>query len=326
MIEKLTDAQIARFPFYVDKWLKIGLATNPLPSTKTLQDLIGKIYKEGNLSSPKMLLRLDSPPACLYCYYFLSQVRDQAWSQVQDQVWSQVQDQVWDQVGSQVQDQVRDQVQDQVQDQVGNRAWDQMGNFIWGSHGASWLSYYDFLLRECNLQICKRLLPLMQYVKKTGWCLPYQNCVIVSAQPKEIHLENRILHNPNGAAILYRDGWGVWALNGRRAPREIIETPADEIDPKWVFKYKNAEIRREIVAKIGIERILKKLPNKSLDKWKEYELLALDLGENRFRPYLKMVNPSIGTYHIEGVHPDCKTVQQALNWRNQTEEEPLVLT
>ena len=32
------------------------------------------------------------------------------------------------------------------------------------------------------------------------------------------------------------------------------------------------------------------------------------------------------TYHIEGVHPDCHTVAQALNWRNGTEVRPDVLT
>jgi hypothetical protein len=29
---------------------------------------------------------------------------------------------------------------------------------------------------------------------------------------------------------------------------------------------------------------------------------------------------------MEGVHPDCKTVEQALNWRNQEEEMPVQLT
>ena len=28
----------------------------------------------------------------------------------------------------------------------------------------------------------------------------------------------------------------------------------------------------------------------------------------------------------EGVHPDCKTIGQALNWRNQSTETPIILT
>jgi hypothetical protein len=39
-----------------------------------------------------------------------------------------------------------------------------------------------------------------------------------------------------------------------------------------------------------------------------------------------MLNPSIGTYHIEGVPPDCDTVEKAITWRNQTSEKPVILT
>jgi hypothetical protein len=31
--------------------------------------------------------------------------------------------------------------------------------------------------------------------------------------------------------------------------------------------------------------------------------------------YLKMTNPSVRVFHVEGVARECNTVQQALNWR-----------
>ncbi len=45
-------------------------------------------------------------------------------------------------------------------------------------------------------------------------------------------------------------------------------------------------------------------------------MLVLDLGDGRTRPYLKMLNPSIGVWHVEGVAPAVRTVQEALNFRN----------
>jgi hypothetical protein len=57
-----------------------------------------------------------------------------------------------------------------------------------------------------------------------------------------------------------------------------------------------------------------------------YELLILNMGDGRRRPYLKMKNPSIKTWHIEGVAPEIKTVKEALAWRNGTDEAPEVLT
>ncbi len=46
------------------------------------------------------------------------------------------------------------------------------------------------------------------------------------------------------------------------------------------------------------------------------ELLSIDLpGLLDDCRYLKMKNPSIGVWHLEGVDRDCKTVQSAINWR-----------
>ena len=59
----------------------------------------------------------------------------------------------------------------------------------------------------------------------------------------------------------------------------------------------------------------------------DYELLKFEVGRGWPRwTYLKMVNPSTSTYHIEGVHPDCKTVKAALEFRNSTTEVPEKLT
>jgi len=139
-------------------------------------------------------------------------------------------------------------------------------------------------------------------------------------------MKNMLLHNDKGASVRYADGFSVYSLNGVRVTRELVETPAEKLDPQLVVKETNAEVRREIVRKIGVERLVQKLGAKTLDKKGSYELLNIDLGENRFRPYLKMLNPSVGTYHIEGVAPECRTIEQALNWRNQTTETPEVLT
>ena len=120
----------------------------------------------------------------------------------------------------------------------------------------------------------------------------------------------------------------LYFLNGVLVPENIVMTPAEQLDCHILLKEKNAEVRREIVRKIGVERIRQKLNAKILDKSSDgiYELLNLDLGDGRQRPYLKMRSPSIGVYHIEGVPTEIDTVEQALNWRNQTVDKPVILT
>ena len=99
-----------------------------------------------------------------------------------------------------------------------------------------------------------------------------------------------------------------------------------KLDGKIILKEKNAEVRREIVRKIGVEKLVRDVGAKVKDAQGNYELLMIDIDGERERPYLKMKNPSIGVYHVEGVSPDCKTVKEALNWRNGTDEKVEVLT
>jgi len=75
-----------------------------------------------------------------------------------------------------------------------------------------------------------------------------------------------------------------------------------------------------MIRKIGIESAIKILKAKVLDKKDGYRLLSLDIGDKRNRPYLEMTCPSTGNHHIEGCHPDVKTVYEALKWRNDLQE------
>jgi hypothetical protein len=176
------------------------------------------------------------------------------------------------------------------------------------------MSYYEALREYCDF---KKLEGLIEVAQHCAWAWTFPDVVVFSAPPVELHTNAAgQLHCETGPAIKFADGWGVWSLNGVRVTQEIVETPASELDPQLVLTTQNAEWRREIVRKIGIERVCEALKAKSVDRDGDYELMLLNLGDRRARPFLKMRNPSIGVYHIEGVSPECRTVQQALNFRN----------
>ena len=227
--------------------------------------------------------------------------------------------QVWDQVG------------DRVLAQVGDRIWAQVANLFqnvcFDQGETDRLAAYEFLLRECGLTVCEKLLPFIHIAEHCGWWLPYSEVAIVSERPLRLHRNtDGHLHCDGGPTVLCRDGWAAWFLNGVRVPQEIAETPGDQRDPQLVLTERNAEMRREIARKVGIERLCESLDAKVVDARGDYELLQLNLWDGRRRPYLKMKNPSIGVCHIEGVSPDCRTVEEALMWRNGTDERPAVLT
>jgi hypothetical protein len=132
--------------------------------------------------------------------------------------------------------------------------------------------------------------------------------------PSYEFVKKRIWKTPEGREIV--------------VPTKIADKAKSEkgLEPKDILKTRNAETRREIVRRVGIERICYSLNAECIDRKgltlfstdvpEHYELLLLDLGDGRRRPFLKMLNPSVPEcWHIEGVHPACKTVQDALNYR-----------
>ncbi len=147
---------------------------------------------------------------------------------------------------------------------------------------------------------------------------------MVSDRPSRISLVNNLLHDETRMAIEWRDGWGLSMLNGVRVPEWLATKPARDLDPALLSGIDNAEIRREFVRKVGAERIVAQLSPGAIDKATyrtadgrehPYELHRLDVRGERWT-YLRMLNPSVGLTHFEGVPNECQTVQQALNFRN----------
>uniref|UniRef100_A0A6M3JMH1 DUF6745 domain-containing protein n=1 Tax=viral metagenome TaxID=1070528 RepID=A0A6M3JMH1_9ZZZZ len=134
--------------------------------------------------------------------------------------------------------------------------------------------------------------------------------------------------NDNGTVrrFMMLDRKPEYYLYGVEVPIEYITKKAEEIPVHWIVQEENAERRHALVRKIGIERVLKELHATIIDTQNTYQLVNLDLGDDQQRPYLKMLNPSTEEWHIEGVPPHVCSVNEALAWRNQSEEKPSMLT
>jgi hypothetical protein len=117
----------------------------------------------------------------------------------------------------------------------------------------------------------------------------------------------------------------------------------DKWDASDVFSLKNAQLRQQAIEAVGMERVTKSLESKTLDvaffNGSEYQLVqfkipAIVTGNNnnwnstqneKWATYLKMINPSTGEIHLEGVplksdnswdYIPEHTVKGALAWRD----------
>ena len=60
MIEELTKEQKEKFSYYVAKWTKIGLSTEPINFEKA-KEAVKKAYQLGGLEEPKNFIYCKSP-------------------------------------------------------------------------------------------------------------------------------------------------------------------------------------------------------------------------------------------------------------------------
>ena len=104
------------------------------------------------------------------------------------------------------------------------------------------------------------------------------------------------------------------------------------VNPADTFKVRNVSTRRLYLDHFSVEEIVESMKPEILDKStinnSEYELLKFELDpvEHEFAYYLKMLNPSTGEIHLEGVGPygnssgrngiEEETVEAALMWRD----------
>lgn len=202
-------------------------------------------------------------------------------------------------------------------------------DWIGCGYDSGWTSFYEYFRRiGISYDDPQEFEKWADFVKSGVYATVIcENVAFVCPRPKTVkRLADGSLHCPTGPALAW-DGDEYYFLNGVAVDEKIVMTAGEKLDAKLVTTEKNAEVRRELVRKIGIDRVLKKLGSVVIDKRGDmYELVLLNLGDNRKRPFLKMKNPSINLTHIEGVPPDIKTVKQALAWRNQTDDSPEVLT
>ena len=338
-ITRLTSEQEAAIPGWVEKWIAEGLRTDEADWEKAEQGM-RECYAHAHIPFPAHgLFHVQSPLATVCVIKTVSEAAGEAvdkavheaahkiiykaiYLPVNNVANKVVNRAIYRAVYWPVYEAVRMAVYDPVYKAV-DKAVD--ADLMWqpwyaGQFWLAWQAYEKFFQDICGLKLSldNQAASYEMTQKNCSYWLLCKDFILIYNRPAHIG-RNTLgqLHATDRMAIEYRDGWGLWMLNGIEVSKNLVMTPAHDLDPTLIMTEKNAEIRREIVRKIGIERLLTKLKAKVLDKRGDYELLQLPKIEGMaiVPTYLKMRNPSLGVWHVEGVPPTVKTVQQALNAR-----------
>ena len=192
-----------------------------------------------------------------------------------------------------------------------------------------WIAFYQYPQKYLGLNYgeFQEILDFWDNVGRAcSWWAPYEKICFISDRPCEIHKNKETqLHKDGSPALLFCDGYAVWCLNGVNVPQYLAETPEGQLDIEFFKKETNADVKAEFIRKYGIDRMSnlgKLVDNKHNDNhwWikSEYELIDMSpiFSNIEYAPHLKMKNQTTGVYHLEGVSPECRTIEQALKFRH----------
>ena len=323
MIKSLTKSQSNKFPEYVDRWIKIGLSTQPA-DRESANRAIDLAYASAGLSEPRIRLWMPSPFAGAIASAMLTskvfnQVRDQVGNQVWDQVGDQVEDQVGDQVWSQVWDQVLFQVLDQVRSQVGdqlkNATKNSFGGQLWSSGFCAYVSFFRDVMQWENETLNKFKI-LEDLTKSCGWVWWHTNVLSISDRPLSIHRDEAgRLHGEKGPSIAYRDGWSLYHWHGVSIPENWVK--GNPPSPAEAINWPNIEQRRAACEIVGWSNILNQLDAKVIDSDSDVEigtLLEVNLPGSGKEKFLKVTCGTGRENIVLPVPRDVKTALEANAW------------
>lgn len=193
-----------------------------------------------------------------------------------------------------------------------------------------WFSRMDFCISELRCKPNPQLWEAMKIImEECGWILPLEKVCWVCERPREIHRTREgQIHYLGGPAIAFADQSSLYAHQGVELPEQYGKLLPEQWQSSWILTEPNAEVRRQLIAAIGYERLCAEQEATVLDRWREYELLRfahnMRLPNNelaRLPPQepitvLKMTCPSTQHVHVIRVPPQYEKARDAARWIN----------
>jgi len=164
-----------------------------------------------------------------------------------------------------------------------------------------------------ELQLCLNLFNI------APWYSMFERLCIVGMYPIQRRLDEQFrLSCRDGAAALFSDGWRMWAIEGARVPRRLIDAP-DSLTVGDIRNAENANVRRIMIDLYGASRFLKDSGSRMIHKDDFGELYQQELPGDE---PLTMVLVTNSTMEADGsfrryflrVPPHVRTAQEAVAW------------
>ena len=147
--------------------------------------------------------------------------------------------------------------------------------------------------------------------KSCGWIYCFENICFICNRPTEIHqtTDNR-LHCETGPALLFSDGYSIYAYKGILVSKQVIMAP-NSLTVKQIIKEKNQEVRRVMIERFGQVRFLKESGASLIHEDETGKLWKKELANDEPVLMVEVINSSpeptgeYKTYFLR-VHPELR--------------------
>lgn len=159
----------------------------------------------------------------------------------------------------------------------------------YGQHAAGQIAVAAWLL-EAGHGASEREIALMDVARSCGWWWPHRGLVLLTERPCSLVWEDppggrrrsrrkaSRLHCPDGPAVLYPDGFGVFSWHGLVVPPEVITQP---VEMATIEAVNDKQVRDVLIDRYGRERYREELAQRRRHAHVEVdELLFSSTGEH----------------------------------------------
>jgi len=118
------------------------------------------------------------------------------------------------------------------------------------------------------------------WLARESWIVyAFPGVVLVSERPVEMHLDDAGLpHCENGPAVRFADGTGLWLHHGMPMSEALGRLSAGEWEPWMVLREMNGNVRRVLIARVGMDALLRRADAHVLVERGEYAVVSCAVG------------------------------------------------
>ncbi|MFK4599779.1 DUF6745 domain-containing protein [Streptomyces pristinaespiralis] len=324
---------------YADKWRAIAAATGPADRAAA-EEGVRLAYGAAGLPAPDRIIWADSPLAGVNAVRALEapgrsvrdDVRTRPWAderrRVHDELgpggwtalWTGTGALLWDgtrALAERIRTGVVDALLEKAPDDAAGRAGEEsrirgvLLDAVLGQHDAAWLAAFDGR--------SDRLTGLARVAEHAGWWWPFENAVVICERPLRLHRDEAgRLDNGDGPALVFPDGFALYAWRGMPVPAEFLRE-LTALTPERIRDEENAELRRVMLEYYGYDRYLAESGAQPVHRDETGILWRIALADDEDVVMVEVVNStpepdgSHRTYWLR-VPPTTRTAREGVAW------------